>query len=93
MSSNRDSVSNRRVELCSAQKETIDLQREVLASLFNATERSDELPRTEKAVKRSTTIGQVVVELPKDSIVECKRTPECSRQHNEYGMDLFPFNG
>ncbi|XP_048328019.1 putative nuclear RNA export factor SDE5 isoform X1 [Ziziphus jujuba] len=82
---NGDRVSNRRVELCTEQKEAIDLPREVLASLFNATERSDESPRgTVKAVKRSGAIGRVAVEPPEYSIVGCMRTPMCSQQHNEY---------
>lgn len=88
-----DRVSNRRVELSPKQKERNDLEREVLAALFNADERTDELPRRRvKEVTRSR-FTRIVVEPTIDSIVEFEKTAVCSQQHNKNGMHLFPFYG
>lgn len=91
--SNGDGVSNGRVELSTKKKDKNELAREVLAALFNADERSDELPRrTVKTVKRSG-FKRLVVEPTSDSIVDCGITAVSSRQHNNNGMQFFSFCG
>ncbi|GAV91480.1 DUF1771 domain-containing protein [Cephalotus follicularis] len=58
-------------ELHGQQKERNDLPKEILAALFNGTERSEESPRRSvKAVRRSGAFGPVVYQPPKDSTVE-----------------------
>ncbi|BFG27753.1 hypothetical protein CerSpe_140260 [Prunus speciosa] len=65
------------VDFTGQKKERSDLQKEVLAALFSASERSEERPeelprRTVKAKNRYGAYGQLVVEPPNDFISECK---------------------
>ncbi|XP_021825900.1 putative nuclear RNA export factor SDE5 isoform X2 [Prunus avium] len=65
------------VDFTGQKKERSDLQKEVLAALFSASERSEERPeelprRTIKAKNRYGAYGQLVVEPPNDFISECK---------------------
>ncbi|KAJ7962561.1 putative Smr domain-containing protein [Quillaja saponaria] len=62
-----------RVKIPGQQKERDDLQKEVLATLFNVDKRPEELPRRKlKDVQRHAASGQVVFEPPRDSIAEHK---------------------
>ncbi|KAL6282306.1 hypothetical protein ACE6H2_013235 [Prunus campanulata] len=75
---NGDKASNTNgVDFMGQKKERSDLQKEVLAALFSASERSEERPeelprRTIKAANRYGAYGQLVVEPPNDFISECK---------------------
>lgn len=75
---NGDKASNTNgVDFTGQKKERSDLQKEVLAALFSASERSEERPeelprRTIKAASRYGAYGQLVVEPPNDFISECK---------------------
>ncbi|VVA23621.1 PREDICTED: putative nuclear RNA export [Prunus dulcis] len=75
---NGDKASNTNgVDFTGQKKEGSDLQKEVLAALFSASERSEERPeelprRIIKAANRYGAYGQLVVEPPNDFISECK---------------------
>ncbi|KAK9936356.1 hypothetical protein M0R45_013202 [Rubus argutus] len=82
---NGDRASNMKgVESNGKEKERLDLQKEVLAALFNAPERFEE-PELPRRIVRSTkgygAHGHLVLQPPNDSFSECK-TPVVYQQHH-----------
>ncbi|XP_061375578.1 putative nuclear RNA export factor SDE5 isoform X2 [Gastrolobium bilobum] len=76
-------VSIKEVESHKQQKERVDLQKEVLSTLFSYREHSEESPsRIVKGVKKNSRYGHVVYEPPKDSMEEYKIDMNFSLQEN-----------
>ncbi|KDP20959.1 hypothetical protein JCGZ_21430 [Jatropha curcas] len=66
------------------QEERSDLQKEVLAALFDTADRSDGLSRkAARAARRPRVLGELVVESPRDFTLECKADSICSKQEND----------
>ncbi|BFG27754.1 hypothetical protein CerSpe_140270 [Prunus speciosa] len=86
------------VDFTGQKKERSDLQKEVLAALFSASERSEERPeelprRTVKAKNRYGAYGQLVVEPPNDFISECKSAVVYQQHPKEDGMQPCLYGG
>ncbi|XP_010108205.2 putative nuclear RNA export factor SDE5 [Morus notabilis] len=84
---NDDAALNSSVELTAKQKQRHDLEREIMASLFNASERETEyeLPKKRLTVgKRSGVFGKPVTEPLHDSIVAQKITEVQQQRQNQY---------
>ena len=74
-------------------KERNNLQKEILASLFNGAERSGELSgRITKAERRSIVYGEPVVEPPTDFTLENRTDFTDSLQDYDNGKNSFEMN-
>lgn len=82
------------VESNGKEKERFDLQKEVLAALFNAPERFEEpeLPRR-RSTKGYGAYGHLVLQPPNDSFSECKTPVVYQQHHTEDGMHPFLYTG
>lgn len=79
--------SKKGVELTNLEKTRIDLQKEVLTALFNASEEpEEELPRrTVPRMKRPGAFGRLVSEPFKDMDAECEKRVEYKEQTSSDG--------
>ncbi|XP_050214013.1 putative nuclear RNA export factor SDE5 isoform X2 [Mercurialis annua] len=70
------------------EREKNDLQKEVLVALFNSTDRAEGLARRKaRAAKRSTALGELVVEPPRDYIRQRKSNAVELKQDNDNNED------
>ncbi|KAJ4703469.1 hypothetical protein OWV82_023371 [Melia azedarach] len=84
----RGDPSTNKGELLRQPKDRNELQKEVLAALFSAPEKSEELPeKTVKTVRRSIALGQVVTEPPRDFEPEPVTNMVSLQQDNENDAD------
>lgn len=80
-------------ELPGLEKGRNDLQKEVLAALFNATERSEESSGSRaKTTRRPIIYGQLVSEPPRDFTLEQKADSVESQQDNDNSMFSFLYS-
>lgn len=85
------------VESNGKEKERFDLQKELLAALFNAPERLEEPELPRRRIVRSTkgygAYGHLVLQPPNDSLSECKTPVVYQQHHTEDGMHPFLYTG
>ena len=88
MSSTEDATSNSSKELSTEQKQSNDLGRDILTSLFYAPEKRSNyvLPKVKVTAGKSSGIfGEAVVEPIFDSVAEQNTTAVYPQKHDEYG--------